>query len=148
MSLSAPSEPREGRAIRTFFEGLTPAGLDELGGIYAEGARFRDPFNEVEGIAAIRRIFADMFEQAPDARFNVREVVGAAPLLYVRWGFTFTPGRAREPWSVEGVSRLALDGEGRIVDHIDYWDPAAGIYERLPLLGPVLRWVRRRLAVD
>jgi len=147
--VSAPSnEPPEGAVIRSFFEGLAPDGLDELARIYAEEARFRDPFNEVVGLPAIRRIFADMFEQAPDARFAVHEVVGAAPLLYVRWGFTFTPGRAKEPWSVEGVSRLALGEDGRVVDHIDYWDPAAGIYERLPLLGTVLRWVRRRLAAD
>jgi len=148
MAVTGPTEPHEGRAIRTFFEGLTPAGLDDLDGIYAEGARFRDPFNEVVGIPAIRRIFADMFEQAPDARFTVHEVVGAAPLLYVRWGFTFTPGRAKAPWAVEGVSRLALGEDGRVIDHIDYWDPAAGIYERLPLLGTVLRWLRRRLAAD
>jgi hypothetical protein len=143
-----PDEPPEGAAIRSFFQGLTPAGLQELDRVYADQARFRDPFNEVVGIAAIRRIFAEMFEQAPDARFSVREVAGTAPVLYVRWDFTFTPGRAREPWYVEGVSRLALDGDGRIVDHIDFWDPAAGIYERLPLLGAVLRWVRRRIAAD
>ncbi|SFD04450.1 SnoaL-like domain-containing protein [Thiohalospira halophila DSM 15071] len=148
MSQQGPARAEEGEAIRTFFEGLTPAGLEQLNRIYDEEARFRDPFNEVVGIAAIRRIFADMFEQAPDARFTVQEVIGAAPLLYVRWDFTFTPGRAKAPWSVEGVSRLALGEDGRIVEHIDYWDPAAGIYERLPLLGTVLRWVRRRLAAD
>lgn len=148
MSQQGPARVDEGEAIRTFFEGLTPAGLEQLNRVYDEEARFRDPFNEVVGIVAIRRIFADMFEQAPDARFTVHEVIGAAPLLYVRWGFTFTPGRAKEPWSVEGVSRLALGEDGRIVEHIDYWDPAAGIYERLPLLGAVLRRVRRRLAAD
>ena len=148
MAGTEPTEPREGAAIRAFFEGLTPAGLEDLDRIYAPEARFRDPFNEVAGIASIRRIFDDMFEQAPDARFAVREVVGTAPLLYVRWGFTFTPGRAKEPWSVDGVSRLFLGEDGRIVEHIDFWDPAAGIYERLPLLGTILRWVRKRLAAD
>jgi hypothetical protein len=148
MSQQGPARAEAGEAIRTFFEGLTPAGLEQLNRVYDEEARFRDPFNEVVGTAAIRRIFADMFEQAPDARFTVHEVVGTAPLLYVRWDLTFTPGRAKEPWSVEGASRLALGEDGRIVDHIDYWDPAAGIYERLPLLGAVLRWIRRRLAAD
>ena len=144
---AAAGEPAEARFIRAFFEGLAPRDLDELSRVYSEDARFQDPFNEVEGVDAIRRIFLDMFEQAPDARFRVHEVVGEPPLLYVRWGFIFTPGRAREPWAVEGVSRLVLGRDGRIVEHIDYWDPAAGIYEHLPLLGTVLRWLRRRLSV-
>ena len=139
-------EPAEGARLRTFFEHLAPADLDDLGRIYADQSRFRDPFNDVEGVAAIRRIFADMFERAPDARFTIHEVVGVPPLLYVRWGFLFTPGRAQAPWEVEGVSRLVLGEDGRIIDHTDYWDPATGIYERLPLIGVLLRWLRRRLS--
>jgi len=34
---------------------------------------------------------------------------------------------------------------GKVVEHIDYWDAAEQVYERLPLLGPILRRVRQRL---
>jgi hypothetical protein len=34
-----------------------------------------------------------------------------------------------------------------VVEHIDYWDAAEQIYERLPVLGNVLRPIRERLGL-
>ena len=54
---------------------------------------------------------------------------------------------SHRPFDVTGVSKVELDADGRVVSHIDYWDVASGLYEMFPVLGPALRWVRRRLAV-
>jgi steroid delta-isomerase len=35
--------------------------------------------------------------------------------------------------------------DGRVVYHRDYWDAAGELYERIPLLGALMRGVRRRL---
>jgi hypothetical protein len=48
--------------------------------------------------------------------------------------------------SVPGMSFVRFDDQGKVVEHIDYWDPAAGIYEQLPLLGTLMRYLRRRLS--
>jgi hypothetical protein len=48
--------------------------------------------------------------------------------------------------AIEGVSEVRFDAAELVVEHVDYWDPAAAVYERLPLLGGVLRGLRRRLA--
>jgi len=34
--------------------------------------------------------------------------------------------------------------DGRIAMHRDYWDAAEELYEKLPLLGSLMRWLRRR----
>ncbi len=54
-----------------FYENLAPADLARLGDLYAPNAYFRDPFNEVRGVEAIERIFADMFENLDDCRFRI-----------------------------------------------------------------------------
>ena len=41
-----------------FFEQLQPQDLQRLPEIYAPQARFKDPFNEVQGLTEIERIFA------------------------------------------------------------------------------------------
>src|SRR5690606_157913 len=43
------------------FENLQPATVAELGRLYAPDARFKDPFNEVQGVPAIEAIFQHMF---------------------------------------------------------------------------------------
>ena len=42
------------------FQTLTPAGVETLDAIYAADARFKDPFNDVRGLAEIQRIFRHM----------------------------------------------------------------------------------------
>ena len=36
-----------------FYEGLSPGSLGEISRLYAPGASFKDPFNEVRGVEAI-----------------------------------------------------------------------------------------------
>jgi hypothetical protein len=39
---------------------------------------------------------------------------------------------------------LVLDEAGRITLHRDYWDAAEELYEKLPLIGGLMRWLKRR----
>jgi len=47
---------------------------------------------------------------------------------------------------VRGSSHLKLAADGRIAWHRDYWDAAEELYEKLPVLGSLMRWLRQRLA--
>ncbi|HXF45957.1 MAG TPA: nuclear transport factor 2 family protein [Burkholderiaceae bacterium] len=131
--------------IRAYFEQLTPAAVQRIGEIYAPDAYFKDPFNEVRGAAAIGRIFAHMFEQVEAPRFFVREAVCADDTAFLTWDFTFR--RRGRPQSIHGATLLTLAADGRIASHRDYWDAAGELYEKLPVLGAVLRWLRRRISV-
>lgn len=126
-----------------FYEALEPDQLDRLGEVFAPTARFRDPFNDVTGPGAIRRVFEHMYRVCEQPEFRVLEVVPGTPAGYLRWEFRFGGRRRRV---IEGVSRVRLGADGRVEEHLDYWDPAAGIYETLPLVGAVLRGLRRRLS--
>jgi hypothetical protein len=62
----------------------------------------------------------------------------------IRWRFTCSlKGRGID---ISGVSHVSFDDSGRVTAHVDYWDAAEGLYERMPLLGTVMRWLRGRLA--
>lgn len=124
------------------FEHLTPAAVEGFDGVFASTARFRDPFNDVRGVAAIQAVFRHMFEQCRQPRFEVLDIAEHGELAYLRWRFHFTLDSGNH--CVEGVSRVRFDAAGRVLEHIDYWDPAA-LYEGLPLIGRPLRWLRKRL---
>jgi hypothetical protein len=51
-----------------------------------------------------------------------------------------------KPIVTEGISQLRFDKQGRIVLHQDFWNPAAGIYGYLPVLGPAIRYVNGLIA--
>ena len=125
------------------FEGLTPETLATLENCFEERAHFVDPFNDVRGRTAIRRVFEHMFNSCDNPRFAVDECVGADKLYYLRWKFEF--GAAGRRRSVLGTSRVAFADDGRVREHHDFWDPASQLYEHLPLIGRLFRVLRRRL---
>lgn len=131
------------RAV-AFFETLSPERLTDIPSIYAPRARFQDPFNDLQGQQAIAAVFAHMFEQLEDPRFAVLEAFGDAQQAFVTWDFDFGGGGRRR--RIHGSTHFRFDADGRIDRHRDYWDAAGELYETLPLLGAVLRWLRRRLA--
>lgn len=130
--------------VAAFYENLTPASLDALEAIYAEAARFKDPFNDVAGLPAIRRIFEHMFATVERPRFVVTERIEQGAQAMLGWDFHFVL-RGR-PVVVHGVTHLRFDASGRVVLHRDYWDAAEELYEKLPLLGALMRALRKRLS--
>lgn len=138
------SDPRVQRIIDGF-EHLTPADVARLGEWYTPDARFKDPFNEVQGVAAIQRIFAHMFETLDEPRFVIREAIVQGDQCFLSWDFLFRMKRLRRDiLTVHGGSHLVFAADGRVALHRDYWDAAEELYEKLPLVGGLMRWLKRR----
>ena len=62
---------------------------------------------------------------------------------FFRWILTGT--LRRKQWTIEGVTLLELRPDGKIVSHCEYWDAASQLYEKFPIIGPLLRMLRARI---
>ncbi len=129
-----------------FFEKLQPQDLPRLAQMYAQDARFKDPFNEVQGLPAIERIFAHMFEALDSPHFIVTERIVQGQQCFLLWDFRFRFKRFdTQNWqTVRGGTHLTFDDAGLVTLHRDYWDAAEELYEKLPLVGGMMRWLKRR----
>ena len=132
-----------------FFVSITPESVSRFPEFYAENAWFKDPFNEVLGVDAIQRIFAHMFRQVDEPRFVVSERVADTQGVVLIWTFHYRSRGASnaEEYIIRGVSHLKFDADGRVVFHRDYWDTGEELYMKIPLLGGLMRFLRRRLSV-
>jgi len=132
------------RLVR-FFETISPESVRaELGTVYAAKARFKDPFNDVTGHAQIAAIFAHMFEQVEQPRFEVTGTVLQGSRAFLTWDFLFTMKRfSRAPQCIKGATHILFDADGAVTLHRDYWDAAEELYEKLPVLGALMRWLKR-----
>jgi steroid Delta-isomerase len=131
-------------ALVRYYETLDPDTVDALPQYYAPHCRFVDPFNDVCGVERVAAIFRHMFEQLDTPRFIVRDRVVDGTRLLLTWDFEFRFRRWRpgELQRIHGASLLTLDAEGRVAVHRDYWD-AAELYARLPLVGALMRLLKR-----
>lgn len=143
MNLASPASVAH---IVQYFERLSRADLARLDEIYAPQARFKDPFHEVVGVAAIAQVYARMFDKLQTPRFVVLDALAQGPQCFLRWDFHFCFRASTVAQKLHGASYLELDEHGRIVLHRDYWDAAEELYEKLPLLGGFMRWLKKRAA--
>ena len=113
----------------------------DIGNYYAADA-FRDPFNDVYGVAVDPGHFDHMFAVTEVPRFVFVEQLQQGERAFVTWRFDCViRGRL---WQIEG-STIWFWCRWRVVEHRDYWDAAEQLYEKLPLIGGVLRLLKRSM---
>jgi len=137
------ADPRTAAVVQAY-ENLQRSSLPALMERYAESARFQDPFNDVQGRPAIERIFVHMFDALTEPHFDVHAAVTEGPTAFLTWTFHFRRSASAPPMCIHGATQLAFDGHGLVVLHRDYWDAAQELYAQLPILGALVRWLRRR----
>lgn len=139
------SDPRVQRIVN-FFESLQPASVLRMDELYTPDAYFKDPFNEVRGIKEVERIFSHMYVALHEPHFVVTNTVMQSDQCFIVWDFRFRFKRfdTVTVQTVRGCSHLQLASDGKIAFHRDYWDAAEELYEKLPYLGGLMRWLKKR----
>ena len=130
--------------LATWFESLSPQSLGQIEQFYEAEAYFKDPFNEVRDVARIQLIFQDMFTEFEQPRFVIQEQIcdDDKRQSVLTWHFLFNwRGKA---WCIVGSSHLRFGSTGLVNYHRDYWDASEELYEKLPVIGFVLKALKKR----
>jgi steroid Delta-isomerase len=142
---TATSDVRTARLVDAYAR-LTREGLPALLALYDEQATFKDPFNDVRGRAAIDRIFRQMFDDLREPRFVTLTAASEGDEAHLTWELRFRRKGHGEPMTIRGATHLRYSARALVVMHRDYWDAAEELYEKLPVLGVLMRALRRRLS--
>ena len=132
--------------LATFFETLTPQSVSQLHTLYDVQAHFKDPFNEVQGLPEIERIFKHMYVALEQPHFVITGQLVDGAQAFLTWEFRFRFKRfdTTTLQTVRGGSHVVFNEWGLVTLHRDYWDAAEELYEKLPVVGGVMRWLKRR----
>lgn len=129
------------------FAALTADNLDTLGQLYSDDVRFQDPLHKIHGLPAMRAYFEQLYANVEDLRFQFHGYDQLAPGAgYLRWTMTYRHPRLNggKPIDVDGCSHLLW--HDRVYAHRDYFDAGALLYEHLPVMGRIIKWLKGRLA--
>ncbi|MFZ6711301.1 nuclear transport factor 2 family protein [Undibacterium sp. TC9W] len=128
-----------------FFESITLAACQDLSGVYTEDAYFKDPFNELRGPPAINQVFQHMFVQVHEPRFRITSTVLQGDTAFLVWDFLFSMKNFNAaPQCIRGSTHIRFAEDGRVSFHRDYWDAAEELYEKLPVLGSFMRFLKNQ----
>ena len=131
-----------------YYETLTPRSVRLLEKLAEPQMRFKDPFNYVEGVNQVVEIMRKMFEDVSNPKFRVEDTAWGQDgrTAFMKWVFTFGPDKDPEKNRVTGMTEIIFTHDKLVASHIDYWDAAENIYERVPVLGSILRLIKSKIA--
>jgi len=113
--------------------------------VYAENAYFRDGFREVQGVDNLEKYFISSTETFHECTFDIQDVASHGGNYYYRWIMNLILKRNKDDkLQAVGMSHVRYDKNGKIIFHQDYWDTGI-IYEKIPLLGSIITWIRNRI---
>lgn len=149
VSLEKQSITQQLQQYAAALESLSAESLPHLGDLVSAEIRFSDPFHCIQGQRRFMAVMSDMFTRLEYVRFHVHQIAPVSDTHHSPGGFlywTFTANsKITGEFSFNGVSRIALDSAGRVNVHEDYWD-SAELYQNIPGLGVLVRWLRRKVS--
>jgi len=94
-----------------------------------------------------------MFETLDSPKFIITHKLFDSNQAFIAWDFLFSLKSAPQKYfNIKGTSHIHFetDSEGivKIKYHRDYWDPAEGIYEKIPGVGGLFRWIKNRASAS
>ncbi|TXZ05808.1 nuclear transport factor 2 family protein [Vibrio mimicus] len=132
--------------VAQFYQALDKSQLHRLVEIYHPNVVFEDAAHRIEGLPALYQYFLNLYENVQACTFTVHEQHSINGGAFLVWTMHLRhPKLAKgEQVDVKGVSHLRFSN-GKVVYHRDYFDMGEMLYEQLPLLGQIIRTIKRRL---
>lgn len=141
-------QPPDLESFCAFFNKLDKTCTKKLDEVYTEDVDFTDPLHHIEGRSALEAYFRTLYDNVTSCHFTFHTTVRQGDTAFVTWTMHLIHPRldGGRVVDVEGCSHLLFAEDGRVARHRDYFDAGAMLYERLPLLGSTIRWVKRQLS--
>ena len=119
--------------------------LRDLPEIYSPTIEFEDPINTVQGLDNLCLVFEDLLKVFSEIEIQVKGTSSTDHTAFVRWLMTYR--FRKKKYSIDGVTHLKFDSSGLICKHKDYWDASFPLYGTFPMLGSLMRGIKKIAAV-
>ena len=115
------------------FSNLNKENIKKFDDLVVKDIIFVDPFNNIKGLDNFKNIFYHMFDTVEEPKFDIIDYAQNKDHIFLKWKMTFYAFKASQ--TIEGMSDITLNKEGKVISHLDYWDSLNGIFIKLPFLG-------------
>ncbi len=142
-------EMTQAPSVQEFFNGLTKDTMGLVDQFYAPDTHFLDPVVDLKGRAAVRKYYENLYENVISIRFEFSGEIAQGDERVALWTMVLRHKRLRggEEVRVLGNSHFKFDPKtGQALYHRDYFDMGEFIYEGLPVVGSVIRFVKSKMS--
>lgn len=132
--------------FKAFYQDVKHPQLDKIDEIYTEDVLFKDPVHELRSAEKLHAYLSEMSVNVHSGRFEYLDQIVSDNTAYIKWNMHFKhPKLGSKTITVRGISQVQFNE--RIYFHEDVYDLGELIYEHVPLLGSVVKSLKKRLAM-
>ncbi|MFZ4405098.1 MAG: nuclear transport factor 2 family protein [Pseudobdellovibrionaceae bacterium] len=134
--------------ITDTFNGFNGLNLDRLDQFYDPKVVFTDPVTQIQGLPNLKKYYTHAYRKVISIRFEFSDILQEGCDYSAPWTMHLAVKglNAGQEFNVSGLSHLKFNDKGLVVYHRDYVDLGEMVYERLPLLGALIRKLKKLLA--
>jgi len=120
---------------------------EETEKVYAPEAYLNDTLKTLRGSPAIREYFVRTARGLESMEVTFDDVAVSGHDYYFRWTMETRMKHLARGRTVRtiGVTLVRFDPKGRVVLHQDFWDSAQGVWDHVPGVGTVIRWIQGKI---
>ncbi len=110
---------------------------------YTQDIEFIDPVKGIHGLDDLTRYFLSLYKSVEHCHFTITHYISHGEQHSIEWEMKLKHKRLAKNKEIKlhGASFLRFQ-DNKVCYHRDYYDLGALIYERIPILGTVVRKVR------
>jgi len=134
-------------AVRKFKMYFTELKFDEvhaLDEIYSDQVIFIDPIHQVDGIENLKAYFKKLNDNLVEGSFRFTDEAIVDNTAYLQWEMDLKLKRPKKIVKATGISVLTV--EQKVIRHRDFFDAGELFYENVPVLGSVIRFLKKKIA--
>jgi len=114
--------------------------------IYHADIQFKDPVHQINGLEPLVLYFSKMSVNMNACRFEFVEELCGDATMHITWNMYFSHakidgGKAK---MLRGMSFIRIKDE-KVIYHEDCYDLGAMVYDYVPVLGRMTRWIRQKM---
>ncbi|PKI14845.1 nuclear transport factor 2 family protein [Colwellia sp. 12G3] len=129
------------------YQKLSKDSLELLSEIYHDKVTFIDPIHQVEGYDNLYQYFKNLYQNLSSCDFVIDGVIWQDSQASLFWTMTYQHPKLNKgkPVVVLGTSHIK-GADDKVIYHRDYLDLGAMLYEQLPILGKITKWIKTKAA--
>lgn len=116
---------------------------------YSNDIKFIDPLGEINGIDELVKYYKNLYANIVSIKFDAINNFEKNDESVFVWQMHLEHKKVGggEPIVLDGVSVFKYE-DGKAIYHRDYFDLGAMIYENIPVLGALIKWIKKKAHGD
>jgi limonene-1,2-epoxide hydrolase len=129
------------------YQKLSLSNLDLLAEIYHADVTFIDPIHKVDGLDELFKYFNNLYQNLAYCDFEIDHIIAENDHAAIYWKMTYQHAKLNKGKIVTVYGNSHIKGKNdKVIFHRDYLDLGAMLYEQLPVIGKLTKWIKDKAA--